>query len=458
MDFLQEKEHLEDKKEFAYLCEEICKNSRISTLEYSKYPGVRRGLRYSDGTGVVAGLTRICNVHGYVLDESERCPVDGKLVYRGIDVWDIVEGCKKEDRFGFEETVWLILFGKLPTKAQLAMLQDMMDSYRELPENFTRDMIMKSPSENIMNTLARSVLALYVCDDNPDDLSVENNLRQSIQLIARMPTIMVSAYQVKRHYYDHRSMYLHPVKPGYSVAENILYTLRPDKHYTDEEAKLLDLCLILHAEHGGGNNSTFTTRVLTSSGTDIYSAIAGGIGSLKGPRHGGANHKVMEMLSYIREGIDEPTDEAVGDFIRKIMNKEAGDGTGLIYGMGHAVYTKSDPRAVLLKERAKAKAMGTQYERDYRILDAVERLTPEIFREFKGTKQVICANVDLYSGLIYTMLDIPEEIFTPLFAVSRIAGWCAHRIEELISGGKIVRPAYKSIAVASEYVPIENRE
>ncbi len=440
-----------------YLCAELCKNNRITAEDYAGFEHVKRGLRNSDGTGVVAGLTRICNVHGYIMDEGEKTPVDGRLVYRGIDILDIVKGCEAENRFGFEEVVWLLLFGDLPTAQQLSLLREVIESTRELPESFTEDMIIKAPSPNIMNKLARSVLALYSYDDSADDPSIENNLRQSIQLIARMPTIMVAAYQVKRHYYDHRSMYLHPAKAGHSIAENILYTLRGDKQFTDEEAKLLDLCLMLHAEHGGGNNSTFATRVLTSSGTDIYSTIAAGIGSLKGPKHGGANHKVMEMMDFIDEAVKEPTDEQIGAYLRKIMRKEGGDGSGLIYGMGHAVYTKSDPRAVLLKSKAAAMCAGTEFERDFRILDAVERLTPGIFQEQKGTQQIICANLDLYSGLVYRMLNIPPDIFTPLFAISRTAGWCAHRIEELTSGGKIIRPAYKSIAPSRSYVALENR-
>jgi len=444
-------------EDLQYLCGELCKNNRITAEDYAGFQNVKRGLRNSDGTGVVAGLTRICNVHGYVMDEGEKMPVDGRLIYRGIDIMDIVKGCESEDRFGFEEVVWLLLFGDLPTAEQLSLLREVIESTRELPDSFTEDMIMKAPSPNVMNKLARSVLALYSYDENAEDPSIENNLRQSIQLIARMPTIMVAAYEVKRHYYDHRSMYLHPAKPGHSIAENILYTIRADKQFTDKEAKMLDLCLMLHAEHGGGNNSTFATRVLTSSGTDIYSAIAAGIGSLKGPKHGGANHKVMEMLDCIEENVPELTDAAMTDFINKIMDKDAGDGSGLIYGMGHAVYTKSDPRAVLLKSKAIEMASGTDYEREFKILDAVERLTPGIFRERKHTTQTICANVDLYSGLVYRMLNIPPDIYTPLFAISRTAGWCAHRIEELISGDKIIRPAYKSISETRDYVPLESR-
>ena len=449
---------LEQKKnDIKFLCDEYRKYNYIDPSKYERYK-VKRGLRNSDGTGVLAGLTKICNVHGYVMDEGEKAPIDGQLIYRGINVNDIIAGCTAEGRYGFEETVWLLLFGSLPTQEQLSGFCQIMEEYRELPPDFAEDMIMKAPSNNIMNKLARSVLALYSYDPNPDDTSVENVLRQSIELIACMPTIMVTAYQVKRRHFEHKSMYFHPVKPGHSVAQSILYTMRSDKQFTEEEAHLLDLCMILHAEHGGGNNSTFAARVLTSTGTDTYSAIAAAIGSLKGPRHGGANIKTMEMLGYMEEGISNwEDDEEIKEFLRKLMRKEEGDRSGLIYGMGHAVYTKSDPRAKILKENALKMASGTEFEREFMLLDAVERLAPGVLAEAKGDSKAICANVDLYSGLVYKMLHIPQDLFTPLFAVSRMAGWCAHRLEEITSGGRIMRPAYKAICKDMEYIPMDQR-
>lgn len=439
------------------LCDEFRKHNKIDPINYEKYQ-VKRGLRNADGTGVMAGLTQICNVHGYIVEDNERVPVDGRLIYRGVDIRDIVNGCVKDNRFGFEETIWLLLFGTLPTKAQLDGFIQILSECRELPEYFAEDMIIKAPSPNIMNKLARSVLALYSYDDNPEDPSLENNLRQAIYLIAQMPTIMSYAYQVKRRHYDRESMYFHPLEPSHTTAESILNTLRADRHFTDEEAKILDMCLVLHAEHGGGNNSTFTTRVLTSSGTDIYSAISAAIGSLKGPRHGGANIKVMEMLSYMKKGIgDYDDDDEIKAFLAKMIRKEAGDGSGLIYGMGHAVYTLSDPRAVILKQHARHLTTANGCGDDFKLLEAVERLTPSVFAEVKGDTKTICANVDLYSGAVYKALGLTEDLFTPIFAISRIAGWCAHRIEELVNGGRIIRPAYKSVGGRQPYVDIDKR-
>jgi citrate synthase len=335
------------------LCEEYRANNRISPKDYELY-NVKRGLRNPDGTGVMAGLTLICNVHGYLIADGERIPDEGKLTYRGIDINEIVDGCVRENRFGFEEVAWLLLFGKLPTREQLDHFTKVLSSCRELPEYFAEDMIIKAPSKNVMNKLARSVLALYSYDDNPDDPSLENNMRQSIQLIARLPTIMTYAYQVKRRHYDKQSMYFHPIDPSQSTAESILNAIRPDRVFTDEEAKLLDICMMIHAEHGGGNNSTFATRALSSTGTDIYSAIAAGIGSLKGPRHGGANHRVMMMMNELMEQVKDWKDEdEVAAYLEKILRGEACDHSGLIYGMGHAVYTLSDPRAVILRSHAK---------------------------------------------------------------------------------------------------------
>ncbi len=440
------------------LCGELDKNNSIKKEDYIKYH-VKRGLRNSDGTGVMAGLTRICSVEGYYILDGERIPKDGKLSYRGYDINDIIKSCVDNDRFGYEEVVWLLLFGELPTENQLISLREVIAECRALPDEFIEDMIMKNPSKDIMNKMARSVMMLYSFDENPDDISIPNVLRQSLQLIAQMPTIMNSAYQVKRRAFYNKTMFLHPIRKEQSTAEYILNQLRPDKKFTHEEAKLLDICLVLHADHGGGNNSTFSTRVLTSSGTDTYSAITAGFGSLKGPRHGGANLRVASQMNEIIENLPDSTDPSqVKDYLIKIMNKEAGDGTGLIYGMGHAVYTKSDPRAVILKERAKKLAYEKGFEKEFKTLENIESLTPEIFSEIKGSDKAICANVDLYSGLVYKVLGIPEDLYTPLFATSRIAGWCAHRLEELTSGGRIMRPAYKSVSHSKKFVDIMNRK
>ena len=439
------------------LCEQVKKNNRIDPTFNEKYH-VKTGLRNPDGSGVMAGLTKICSVHGYVISEGEKEPTDGKLIYRGIDVRDIVTGAAAEGRFGFEETVWLFLFGELPTAEQLERFQSKLALCRELPEYFAEDIIIKTPSKDIMNKLQRCVLGLYAYDDNPDDTSLMNVLMQSINLIALMPSMMVWAYQVKRRHFDHESMFIHPNNTAHHTAEFILSSLRPNREFTDVEAKLLDLCLILHAEHGGGNNSTFTTRVVTSSGTDTYSAIGAAIGSLKGPRHGGANIKVMAMLENIKAGVKNHKDKGeIKDYLIKIMKKEAGDGSGLIYGMGHAVYTLSDPRAIILKENARNLAHEKGYGDDFDLLEAVEELTPEVFAEFKGDTKDICANVDLYSGLVYKSLNIPPELYTPIFAVARTAGWCAHRIEEIATCNRIIRPAYKAIMKKRDYTPISER-
>ncbi len=439
------------------LCGELDKNNLIKPADYKKYQ-VKRGLRNSDGTGVMAGLTRICSVEGYYIIDGEKVPKDGKLSYRGYDINDIVKSVVKDDRFGFEEVVWLLLFGELPTEQQLVSLMEVLAECRELPDEFIEDMIMKNPSKDIMNKMARCVMILYSFDENPDDISIPNVLRQSLQLIAQMPTIMNSAYQVKRRSFYNKTMCLHPIKKEHSTAECILYQLRADKQFTREEAKLLDICLMLHADHGGGNNSTFSTRVLTSSGTDTYSAITAGFGSLKGPKHGGANIRVANQMNEILANVSDPTDKSqIKDYLVKIMNGDAGDGLGLIYGMGHAVYTKSDPRAVILKENARKLAYEKGYEKEFVTLENIELLTPEVFAEVKGVEKTMCANVDLYSGLVYKVLGIPEDLYTPLFATARIAGWCAHRLEELTSNGKIIRPAYKSVSRAREFKDLNNR-
>ncbi|MEG0693457.1 MAG: citrate synthase, partial [Oscillospiraceae bacterium] len=410
------------------------------------------------GTGVMAGLTQICNVHGYVINDGEREAVPGELYYRSYNIKDIIKSCEEEKRFGFEETIYLLLFGVLPTTEQLANFQTIIGKFMHLPENFFEDMILKAPSSNVMNKMARSVLALYSYDDDAENTTLEVELAKALQLIAKMCNIMVKAYQVKTRCYDSNTMYLHPIIEGLSISEEILSLLRIDRQYTKEEALLLDLCLILHAEHGGGNNSTFACRVLSSSGTDAYSAYSGAIGSLKGPKHGGANIKVLEMVSNIKENVADITNrEEVITYLKKIINKQANDFSGLVYGMGHAVYTISDPRAIILKNRAIGLAKGTEFEKDFVLLSIIEEETPKIFASEKSNSKAICANVDLYSGLVYQMLKIPQDLFTPLFATSRIAGWSAHRIEELFTGNRIIRPAYKSISKPQAYVPIAKR-
>ena len=439
------------------LCDELGKNNQIKPADFERYE-VKRGLRNSDGTGVMAGLTRICSVEGYYILDGEKLPQEGKLSYRGYDIKELVSSCIADNRFGFEEVAWLLIFGSLPTQSQLYAFQEVIGACRQLPDEFVEDLIMKHPSKDIMNKMVRCVMALYSFDENPDDISVPNVLRQSLQLLAQFPSIMNTAYQVKRRAFYNKSMYLHPIRKEISTAEYILRQLRPNKEYTPEEAHLLDICLMLHADHGGGNNSTFSTRVLTSSGTDTYSAIAAGIGSLKGPRHGGANIKVAQQLDYIMQHVADPTDEAqLKEMLVKILNKEANDGSGLIYGMGHAVYTLSDPRAMILRDNARQLAIAHGYEKEFYTLEGIERLTPSVFAEVKGDDKAMCANVDLYSGLVYRVLGIPQDLFTPLFATARIAGWSAHRLEEITSGGRIMRPAYKSVSKSRKYIPINQR-
>lgn len=439
------------------LCKEMEKNTGIDPKLYEKFH-VKRGLRRSDGTGVVAGITNICNVHGYILNEGEVEAIPGELIYRGYSINDLVANVEKEDRFGYEETVFLLLFGNLPTASELEMFNTYISLKRDLPSGFVEDMILKAPSKNIMNKLARSVLALYSYDDESEGKRIENEMRTAISLIAKLPVIMSCAYQVKRRHYDNASLIMHPIRYEENTAQTILSMLRTDRQYTKEEAQLLDTVLMLQAEHGGGHNSTFTCRVLTSSGTDPYSAYAGAIGSLKGHRHGGANIKVIQMLDNFKENIKNWEDEGeVADYMRKVIRKEANDHTGLIYGMGHAVYTISDPRAVILKKKAMELAKGKEIEAEFRLLETVERLTPEVFKEVKGSNKTMCANVDMYSGLVYRMLGIPDELFTPIFAVSRLAGWSAHRMEEILTGGRIIRPAYKAIAARREYKKIDER-
>lgn len=439
------------------LCSDLSENSKIDPKLYDKFY-VKRGLRNKDGTGVVAGITNICNVHGYVVNEGDVEPIDGELIYRGYSIKDLVASVEKEDRFGFEEIAYLLLTGRLPSKQGLDGFSAYVAERRELPPGFVVDMILKAPSKNIMNKLGRSVLALYSYDDECEDNSIENEMRIATELIAKLPVIMTNAYQAKKSYYENKSMVMHPLIKEQNTAETILSLLRMDRSFTKAEAQLLDTMLMLHAEHGGGNNSTFTCRVLTSSGTDAYSAYASAIGSLKGPRHGGANIKVMQMLDDFKSNVKDWENEGqVADHMRKVLNKEANDGSGLIYGMGHAVYTLSDPRAVILKRKAFDLAKGKDIEAEFRLLNTIERLTPELFKEVKENDKVVCANVDMYSGLVYKMLQIPSDLYTPLFAVSRIVGWAAHRIEEILTGGRIIRPAYKAVAKSRNYVPIDER-
>ena len=439
------------------LCGQLENKNKIELNDYWKY-GVKRGLRNADGTGVMAGLTKICSVEGYYIDDGEKVPKKGVLKYRGYNINELVAACDRENRFGFEEVVWLLLFGSLPTESQLKSFRRILSQCRDLSSDFVEDMIMKYPSKDIMNKMARCVLSLYSVDNDPDNPSLENVVKQSIHLIAQLPIIMCYAYQVKRRVYYGKSMYLHPIKPEYDTAQTILNSIRNNKKFTEEEAKLLDICLMIHAEHGGGNNSTFASRVLTSSGTDTYSAIAAAIGSLKGPRHGGANLKVKEQFNLLKASVADSTDEGqVADYLRKVIRKEAGDRSGLIYGMGHAVYTLSDPRAVILKDKAGEYSKKCGFEDSFRTLELIEQLTPEIFKKEKGESKKICSNVDLYSGLVYEMLGMPEDIYTPLFAVARIAGWSAHRIEEIMTGGRIIRPAYKNVSLPRDYVNIKDR-
>lgn len=439
------------------LRKQFVENNTIDPKLYERY-SVKRGLRNADGTGVTAGLTNICNVHGYVVNEGEKMPIEGQLIYRGYNIKDLVENTVKEDRFGFEEVVYLLLMGSLPNKEELTAFRSIIAENRQLPNNFFSDMILKAPSKDIMNKMSRSVLALYSYDDNPENRSPEYEMATAISIISKLPYIMTLAYQVKQSAFDNKSMFLHPLDKEHTTAEMILSAIRPDRQFRDEEAKLLDLLMMLHAEHGGGNNSTFSCRVLTSSGTDPYSAYSAAIGSLKGPKHGGANIKVSAMHECVKENVKDWTNEGeVADFLIKILNKEAFDHTGLIYGMGHAVYTLSDPRAVILKENAKQIAVGTEFEKEYRLLEIIEKLTPELFLKVKGSDKAMCANVDMYSGFVYRMLGIPQDLFTPMFAVSRMPGWCAHRFEELVTGKRIIRPAYKAVAAEKEYKALNER-
>ena len=430
----------------------------IEAAEYEQFD-VKRGLRNADGTGVIAGLTNIANVHGYVVSDNEKIADEGLLRYRGYDVYDLLDIEAADRRFNYEEVAYLLLMGELPTQEQLDRFVAALDAERELPNGFTASMIMRDTPPDIMNVLARSVLLLYAYDAHAEERSAHHEIATAISLISRLPRIMVLTYYAKRARYNNESMIMHRFIPGQSTAETILSMLRPDRQFTADEARMLDIMLCLHAEHGGGNNSTFTTRVLTSADTDPYSTYAGAIGSLKGRKHGGANHQVLAMQEEIKRNVKQwDNDDEVAAYLAKIVNKEAFDKTGLVYGMGHAVYTKSDPRSVICKKYAEKLAVGTEYEAEFNLLKSIERLAPEVIVREKGTGKDMCSNVDMYSGFVYSMLGIPEDLFTPLFACARMSGWAAHRFEEIVSGKRIIRPAYKSVRKGKRaYVSMSER-
>ncbi|MBE6984206.1 MAG: citrate synthase [Ruminococcaceae bacterium] len=439
----------------------LCTDYKIHnslTMEARTNSLIKRGLRNDDGTGVMVGCTKIGNVMGYHVIDGDREPIEGRLVYRGYDLADLVDAYIRESRFGFTEVAYLLLFGHLPDTDQYVKFASLLNDYTALPDHFVEDMIIKHPSNDVMNKLGRSVLTLYSSDPNPDEVSVENMMRQSIELVARFPIIVAYAYVVKRHYFDNDSLYLHRPDASLSAAENFLRMIRPDKQYTMEEARLLDLCLVCHAEHGGGNNSTFSCRSVASTGTDTYSAIAAAVGSLKGPKHGGANAQVLRQFEEFKKNVRNwKDDDQIAAYIARILRKEVSDHSGLVYGMGHAIYTLSDPRAVILKRSARKLAEQRGMLDELELLEAIERITPLVFAEVTGNEKAMCANVDMYSGLIYQMLDIPPELFTPLFAIARITGWCAHRMEEALTGGRIYRPAYKPLIRHKEYIPMSER-
>ena len=449
--------YYETNKKLHKLSDKLLKNTVIDQDLYAKFD-VKRGLRDIDGKGVRTGLTDISEILQNKVVDGKTVPADGRLYYRGYNIRDIVDGFVSDGRFGFEEVVYLLLFGEMPTEKELADFREMLGAYRALPANFVRDVIMKAPSADMMNTLARSVLTLFCYDSNPSDTSINNVLRQCMQLISVFPLLSVYGYQAYNHYLRNQSLYIHVPNPRLSTAEIVLTLLRPDQKYTELEAKVLDMALVLHAEHGGGNNSTFTTHVVTSSGTDTYSAIAAALCSLKGPKHGGANVRVSKMFEDLKINIRDWTDEdAIRRYLANILDKRAFDHSGLIYGMGHAVYTISDPRACILKEFTGKLAAAKGLEDEYELYARVERLAPIVIGEKKHIYKGVSANVDFYSGFIYNMLDLPTELYTPLFAIARIAGWSAHRMEELINGNKIIRPAYMSISTHREYKKLSER-
>jgi len=437
---------------------QFCNDSgKIDLNLYEEY-NVKRGLRDSNGRGVLTGLTEISDVVAFKVEDGERIPIPGELYFQGYEVQQLVQGFRNS-KYGFEETTYLLLFGKLPTSAQLESFIEVLEDLRQLPESFNRDIIMKAPSKDMMNVLQKSVLTLYSYDPNPNDLSIKNVLMQCLKLIAQFPVMASYGYQAYRHYYLDKSLVIHRPKKGLSTAENILRLLRTDGKYTDLEAKVLDVCLVIHAEHGGGNNSTFTTHVLSSTGTDTYSAVAASLGSLKGPRHGGANLKVQQMFNDLKEHVkDWNNEDEISEYLQSLLDKKGFDKSGLIYGMGHAVYSESDPRAVILKQYAKQLSEEKGLEEEFALYERVETIASKLIGIQRKTFKAVSANVDFYSGFVYTMLKLPIEIFTPIFAISRISGWAAHRIEELVNNGKIIRPAYKFVGTHKEYIPIEDRK
>lgn len=439
------------------LADTCLRNGTIESSLYQKYE-VNRGLRDINGKGVLTGLTEISEIQAFKFEGDKKTPIDGELLYRGYRIEDIVDGFIKDGRFGFEEVTYLLIFGALPNEKELKEFKELLALYRTLPTSFVRDIIMKAPSKDMMNTMSRSVLTLYAYDDKADDTSLPNVLRQSLQLIALFPLLSVYGFQAYRHYVEGKSMYIHVPKPELSTAENILRLLRSDRKYTPLEARILDLALVLHAEHGGGNNSTFTTHVVTSSGTDTYSSVAASLGSLKGPKHGGANIKVVRMFEDMKEQVhDWKDEEEVGQYLSRLLNKEAFDKSGLIYGMGHAIYSLSDPRARIFKQFVKSLSEEKNLQDEFELYSLVERLAPQVIAKERKIYKGVSANVDFYSGFVYKMLGLPQELFTPMFAVARISGWSAHRMEELINAGKIIRPAYMNVQPRRDYINMQNR-
>jgi citrate synthase len=436
----------------------VAEKSTIIAPSYYEKHDVKRGLRDVNGKGIVAGLTEICEINSFAEDEfGNRTPIEGELYYRGIPIQNLVKGFINEDRYGFEETAYLLLFGTLPNAAEMQEFNDILAHFRTLPLNFVRDIIMKKPPVDMMNMLSRSVLTLYSYDDTPDSNAMDNVLRQGLQLIAQFPLIAIYGYQVYSHYHIDTSLIIHKPRKDLCTAENILHLLRTDNKFTKLEAMLLDLCLVLHAEHGGGNNSTFTTHVVSSSGTDTYSAIAASLGSLKGPKHGGANIKVVKMFEDMKQNLASHSDEDIKDYLCKLLDKQAFDKTGLIYGMGHAVYSLSDPRALIFKDYVKNLAIEKGLDDEYELYEKVERLAPEVIADKRKIYKGVSANIDFYSGFVYNMLGLPQELFTPIFAIARITGWIAHRIEEIANKGKIIRPGYTAVCERQDYKPMSER-
>jgi citrate synthase len=452
---------MEEKNYILKLKDSVRESCQIESSLFEKFD-VKRGLRNNDGTGVVAGLTNICDVVGYKKEDGKVVAIPGRLLYRGIEIEDITAGFQKEGRQGFDETVFLLLTGHLPTKDELKEFSEHMAALRSLPDDFVKDMILSQKGKDVLNVLARSVLGLYILDKDPDNISLENMIKQSLSIIAKFPTIVAYSYQALRHLYQGKTMSIRHPQTNLTPAENFLYLIKGDcKGFSKLESDLLDLMLVLHAEHGGGNNSSFTMRVTSSSETDIYSAVTSAIGSLKGPLHGGANVMVLEMMENIKANVRDWTSEKeVSDYLLKILNKKENDFSGKIYGIGHAVYTISDPRAAILKTKAKELAIEKGRLDEFELYSLVERITPEVFRVFKGEKstKVVCINVDFYSGFVYSCLDISRELYTPLFAIGRVAGWCTHRIEELtFSAKRLIRPAFKYVYGDHDYIPIAER-